>query len=157
VHGAEVVVDRDLLAWPAHWQMGNGLDVTRQSPRGATHTIAEVLASDPREPLRATIVARAIDHGGGPWGGIVRLEDASGQIDIHLPGNRALVPTVLGNWFEIDITVQRGERPVPADPDAAASPAGDDPVQRIAATLIARYGGPIAATADVVRRLGDDV
>jgi hypothetical protein len=151
-HGTALHVGGDILDWPGHWQHVNGLRQADLVPRGATHSIAEVLASPPTEGLRATIAARVTDYaGGGSWAR-VRVDDGTGTLNVYCPAETTLLGPRNGEWNEFDIVVAPGVRQIPVDPGVAARGIEDD-VERVAAALIARYGGPAGATAQAVRPL----
>jgi hypothetical protein len=140
----------DILDWPEHWQRVNGVRDEDLRLRGATHTIAQVLASAPDAELRATIAGRVIDYAGGGMGAYVRVDDGTGSLNVSCPPETTLVGPRNGEWNEFDIVVAAGVRHVPVDPDAAAAGIADD-VERVTAVLMARYGGPAGATAEAVR------
>jgi hypothetical protein len=140
----------DILAWPEHWQRVNGVREEDLRLRGATHTIAEVLASPPDAELRTTIAGRVTDYAGGGMGAYVRVDDGTGTLNVNCPPETTLVGPRNGEWNEFDIVVPPGARQVPVDPDTAAEGIDDD-VERVTAVLMARYGGPAGATAEAVR------
>ncbi len=150
VHAADGVIDRDILEWPEHWQRSSGVMPEDIALRGATHTIAEVLASA-EEALRATVVGEVVDLIGSGHGSTVRVDDRTASITIRCPVETTLLGPRMRDWFEFDIDVAPGARVQPADP-AAASAGIDDPTEALAATLMARYGGPPGAIARAVRR-----
>ena len=151
-YGDQVEFPRDTLSWPTHWQLASGIDPAAAEPRGATHTIGDVLASDPQREFRATVVGRVIDLAGFSGGTRVRVTDGTGEIDIGCAGETTAFGIAITQHFEFDITIATGEREVPADVDAARA-AGGDPVKRLTRVLLARYGGRVGATATAVRPL----
>jgi hypothetical protein len=120
-------------------------------PRGATHTIAELLASDPSQALEATIAALVIDL--GAWGGNtrVRVSDGTGVMAVNCPTAVTALGPVMRREFEFDVIVPAGERHVPRDPESIEALA--DPVEDISQRLMARYGDPATAVATAVRPL----
>lgn len=152
VYGTAVSVGRDILDWPAHWQRAAGLRPADLKPRGATHTIAVLLSSSPTTHVRGTIAARVIAlMSQGAWTR-ARVDDGTAAIDIACPPATALLGPRLGDWFEFDVVVQPGKRTIPPNPETAAAGI-DDCTDRIAVKLLARYGGPVGATAEAVRRV----
>jgi hypothetical protein len=145
-----VQISGDILEWPRHWQRVNGVHDEDLRLRGATHTVAEVLASPPDAELCATIAGRVIDYAGGGMGAYVRVDDGTGCLNVSCPAETTLVGPRNGEWNEFDIVVPPGVRHVPVDPDTAAEGIEDD-VERVTAVLMARYGGPAGATAEAVR------
>lgn len=152
LYGARIEFGRDTLSWPAHWQRASGIDPSAAEPRGATHTIAELLASDPETELRATVAGQVVDLGGNSAGDRVRVDDGTAMIDISCANETTPFGLVCGDRFEFDVTVRPGERHVPADVEAARN-STDDPVEQTARVLYARYGGPAGAVATAVRPL----
>jgi hypothetical protein len=154
-HGEKTSVGRDILEWPEHWQRAAGLRPEHLALRGATHSIAELLATPSEQRVRATIVAQVVDlAGGGTWAR-VRADDGTGRLDVFCPEGTTLLGPRSGDWFEFDVVVDAGARILPPDPDAAAAraeAAGADDLERVAEILLARYGGPAGATAEAIRR-----
>jgi hypothetical protein len=152
VYGGQTAIRRDTLSWPAHWQRASGIDPRDAEPRGATHTIADVLASDPACELRATVAGQVVDLGGSSTGCRVRVSDGTGAIDISCRAETTPFGLVCGRQFEFDVILPAGERHRPADVDAARD-STDDRSERVTRILLARYGGPVGAVATAVRPL----
>jgi hypothetical protein len=107
VHGTAVQIGRDILDWPEHWQRAAGLRPEDLRPRGATHTIADLLASPPNQRLRATIAARVVDlMGTGAWTR-VRVDDGTAALDVVCPAATTLLGPRMGDRFEFDIVIAR--------------------------------------------------
>jgi hypothetical protein len=153
-HAARPVlhIGHDILDWPEHWQRANGVRPEDLRLRGATHTLSEVLASPPEQELRATIAGRVVDLAGGGGWTRVRVDDGTGALNVACPTEASLLGPRMHDWYEFDIVVAPGTRQAPVDPDAAAAGI-EDPVERVTAMLMARYGGPAGATAEAVRRM----
>jgi len=151
VHGDVTAYWREPLRWPAHWQRLSGIEPEDVVPRGATHTIAEVLSSDPALALEATIAARVEDLGGTGDMTRVRVSDGTGTISINCPRAVTMLGPGIRQEFEFDVVVPPGERQRPPDLDAI-EPA-DDPVEDISQRIMARYGGPATAVARAIRPL----
>lgn len=151
VHGDVTAYDREPLRWPAHWQRLSGIEPGAIALRGATHTISEVLSSDPALDLHATIAARVEDLGGLGDVTRVRVSDGTGTISISCPVAVTMLGPGMRQEYEFDIVVSPGERHTPPDLDAI-QPA-DDPVDDISQRLMARYGGPVTAVATAIRPL----
>ena len=146
------VVPNDILGWPPHWQRASGLQPEDIEPRGATHSIGELLASDPHSPLQATVAGSVIALGGSTHSTQVRVNDGTGTIDIHCPAAVTLLGPTCPGEFEFDVHIDSGERVIPKDPDAVAAGVAD-PEERVTKILIARHGGPPGAIATAVRRI----
>jgi hypothetical protein len=151
VHGDVTEYEREPLRWPALWQRLSGIEPEDVLPRGATHTIYELLSSDPALALEATIAARVDDLGG--FGDVtrVRVSDGTGTISINCPRAVTMLGPGMRQEYEFDVVVPPGERQRPPDLDAI-EPA-DDPVEDISQRLMARYGGPATAVARAIRPL----
>lgn len=151
-HGTMLHVGGDILEWPEHWQRVNGLRPQDRRLRGATHTVSEVLVSRPDQALRATIAGHVVSFAGsGAWAH-VRIADGTGELDIACPAGTLLLGPRLGRWFEFDVVVAPGVRRAAAAPDAAVAGI-EDPVEQVAAVLMARHGGPAGANAEAIRRM----
>lgn len=152
VHGTALHVGGDILEWPAHWQRANGLRPEHLRLRGATHTVAEVLASPPERELRATIAARVVNLSAGAGWTRARVDDGTGRMDVMCEPPATLLGPCVHQWYEFDVVVSPGPRRLPADIRESAESSGD-PVADLAAVYMARYGGPADAAAEAVRRL----
>ncbi len=150
-YGATVDIGRDILEWPEHWQRAAGLRPEMLRPRGATHTIAELLASPPDQGVRATIAACVVAVAAGVGELRVRVDDGTAQLDVACPPNPLIGPR-LRSWFEFDVIIEAGPRMVPPDPDDATRGI-EDPVEELTAHLTAQYFAPPGATGDAIRRL----
>lgn len=146
VHGTTRHIGRDILDWPEHWQRASGLCPGDLVLRGATHTIADLLALTPDVPLRATIAARVMSLADSSGWTRVRVDDGSGKLDVSCPYEATLLGPTLGRWYEFDIVVPAGKVRTPPDPEAAAAGI-EDPVAQLAAEYLARYGGKAGAIA----------
>jgi hypothetical protein len=151
VHGQITRYERDPLQWPLRWQRLSGIEPEDLKPRGATHTVAELLASDPARPLEATIAARVIDLGGSSDITRVRVSDGTGVMAINCPTAVTALGPSMSQEFEFDLIVPAGKRHVPPDPETLEEL--DDPVKNISQRLMARYGGPATAVAMAIRPL----
>ena len=108
VHGTTIHVGRDILDWPEHWQRAAGLRPEDLQPRGATHTVAALLATPASERMRATIAARVVGlMGTGGWTR-VRVDDGTAELDIVCPAATTLLGPRMGDWFEFDIVIEPG-------------------------------------------------
>jgi hypothetical protein len=152
LYGDQAAIGRDTLSWPEHWQRASGIDPRDAEPQGATHTIADVLASDPAGELRATVAGQVVDLGGSSVSVRVRVSDGTGAIDISCPAETTPFGLVCGERFEFDVIGPSGGRNEPADVDAARQ-STDDPSEQVIRVLLARYGGPVGALATAVRPL----
>lgn len=154
-YGDVTHIGRDILEWPRHWQRSSGLRPEDVALRGATDTIANLLATPPTQEVRATILAKVVSLATSGGRDRVRIDDGTGTLDVHCEGRATLLGPRLGDWFEFDVVIAPGPRIVPPDPTRAAADAaarGGGEVERLAAILHARHGGPAGAVAEAVRR-----
>ena len=154
VHGVITEIGRDILEWPAHWQLSAGLTPDLIEPRGATHTIAALMGTDPSQPAEATLRARVVSLTSVGAATTVRVDDGTGLLVIHCPAGTNLLGPVLGDWFEFDVRVPAGPRQVAGEPSTVALDE-PDPEERLEARFIAQYGQPAGAVATAVRRAPD--
>jgi hypothetical protein len=152
VHGTALHVGGDIVEWPAHWQRANGLQPEQLRLRGATHTIAEVLASPPERELRGTIAGRVVNLMGVGGSTRVRVDDGTGRLDVACHPPATLLGPCIDRWYEFDVVVAAGLRRLPADIGEPTT-SSEDPVADLTAVLMARHGGPADATAEAVRRM----
>jgi hypothetical protein len=145
-YGERIEIDRNALDWPVHWQRASGVDPV---PRGATHTIAEVLAFDPTAGLRATIAGHLSVLGETELVSRVRVSDGTAEIDVSCPRESTPFGLDVTERSELDITVQDRKRHDGSPDDT------DDLVERFERFerfTDARHG-PTAAVATAVRPL----
>jgi hypothetical protein len=153
VHGTEVHVGPDILTdWPKHWQRANGLRPEDLELRGATHTVAELLAGSPDDRSHATVAARVVDLMGSSGFTRVRVDDGTGTMDIHCPRETTLLGPTIRGWYEFDVVIPADSPQLPQNPEKIAA-ALDDRVAGLGATFMARYGGPVTASATAIRRM----
>jgi hypothetical protein len=149
IYGEADSVARDPLDWPAHWQRAAGIESADIAARGASHTVAELLSSDPASEVRATIVGRVLTLAGGV-DACVRVSDGTETITVLCPAAVTALGPVVGESFEFDVVVAPGARRRSSEAEVDPGDQGD-PVAVLAANLKSRYGGPIGATATAVR------
>jgi hypothetical protein len=149
IYGETTAVPRDPRDWPAHWLRAAGIESSDVIARGATATIAELLASDPASELRATIAGRVLGLAGGADVN-VRVSDGTETITVLCPAAVTTFGPIVGESFEFDVVVPPGPRR--RSSEAKVEPTDpQDAVAALAASLQSRYGGPIGATATAVR------
>jgi hypothetical protein len=153
VYGGATSIDRDRRRWPGHWQRLSGLNPADIAPRGPTHSIAEVLNSDPALILEATIAGRVEALAGSGNMTRVRVNDGTGVIAISCPAAVTALGPGRGRSFEFDVLVPAGARQRPADPDALVKTG--EAVRDLSNYYQARYGGPAGAVATAIRPLDD--
>jgi hypothetical protein len=149
IYGEATAVPRDPLDWPAHWQRAADIESSDIAARGATATIAELLASDPASEQRATIAGRVLSLAGGADVS-VRVSDGTETITVLCPAAVTTFGPIVGESFEFDVVVPPGPRRRSSEAKVeSADPR--DAVEALTASPLSRYGGPIGATATAVR------
>lgn len=148
-YGDATSIERSPRHWPVHWQRLSGIEADDLHPRGSTHTVAELLRSDPEASLKATIAARVVDLGNFGSTTRIRVSDGTAEIAIDCPAAVTALGPVCGLDFEFDVVLPPGPRQ--AAIDLATLPPLEDPVRHISQQLMARYGGPAAAIATAIR------
>lgn len=95
----------DLRAWPTSWRLANGVTEDSIRPLGATHTVQEFADAAASGPVVGRIVGRLRNRGGGSWGAIATLSDATGSFLVLKP--RSVVDVggrSLDDEVEIEVT-----------------------------------------------------
>ena len=151
VYGLTTHVGRDILDWPEHWQRLTGLTPARILPRGASHTISELMQTDPGSQVHATVVAKVVSLVGGSGGTSVRVHDGTDMLVVHCLRETTLLGPTIDAWFEFDVVLPAGPRALPADPDTVGLDE-PDPSLRLEAQFLAQYAQPAGAIATAVRR-----
>lgn len=152
-YGDASSIARSPRHWPDRWQRLSGIQPDDLKPHGATHTVAELLASNPETRLDATIAGRVVDLGSFGSTTRARVSDGTAEIAINCPAAVTSLGPVCGHEFEFDLVVPPGPRR--AAVDLATLHPVEDPVGHISQQLMARYGGPAAAVATGIRRIED--
>jgi cell wall assembly regulator SMI1 len=110
--------------WPREWLEPLGVTQGTLALRGATHSIAELVAAAASGPVRGTIRGRVVSGVGtaGWWSPVV--SDGSGRITVHCETRRLPVMVVVGSEGEFDVVLESAESPEPAAVATAARPIG---------------------------------
>ena len=108
VHGHVTAYEGGPLHWPVHWQRLSGLAPEDIPPRGATHTIAELLSSDRSREVRATIAGRVDGLAGVGAMMHASVSDGTGTISVDCPAPVTMLGPAMGREFEFDVVVQTG-------------------------------------------------
>lgn len=112
VYGSISALPRDPLEWPARWQQASDIDT--EGPRGTTHTIAALLASDPAVEVRATIAGVVLSLA-GERDTSVRVTDGTDTIDILCPAPTTALGPKVRQRFEFDVVMPPGHRRRPSE------------------------------------------
>jgi hypothetical protein len=149
-YGDATLLPGDPQRWPEHWQRASGIEPSDLVPHGATHTVAEVLASDAASERRATIVGDVVGLA-GQRDTFVRVSDGTATIDVRCPARTTTFGPVIGERFEFDVVVPAGHRATPEESVMHAQNP-HDPVERLTEQLSRKNPRRGAATATAVRR-----
>lgn len=83
----------DVLRWPQHWQVAQGVNEESSKRLGATHTVQSFIAEASKHPLVGRVVGRFHAQGGGALGpdgaaaSFGLFTDDTGSIHVLLPGS----------------------------------------------------------------------
>jgi hypothetical protein len=150
VYGRATVFPKEVEAWPVHWQQASGVEPEDIPQRGATHTITELLASDPAHAISATVEGKVISLA-GQRDTYVRVTDGTETIDIHCPAAITALGPRLGERYEFDVVVPPGHRRRPPE-NVIRAKHPDDAVEALTERLSSIYpGGVVAVTASAIR------
>ena len=153
VYGDRTDFSRNFFEWPAFWQRASGIDPSDAKPRGATQTIADLLAIDEAEEARGTIVAEVASLMSDGVTTNVRVTDGTDEIDVTCDASPTTFGPGLGRSYEFDLVVPAHKRGPLPDPDEAEH-STSEPVEQLARVFKARHGQHTGATASAVRPLG---
>jgi hypothetical protein len=146
--GYGIFLGPDVRDWPAHWRSLSGFDDDVLAPRGATHTVAALLAEAEREDqARGTIVGEVVSIAGSDRGVTALVDDGTGTLPIWSSADVAKLGPSLRRRFEFDVVLGH---------DAPAPEGQVDRPDPIAARFLGALGPTQdAAIAEAVRPLHD--
>ncbi|RKR75012.1 hypothetical protein [Frondihabitans australicus] len=143
--------DAPETAWPEAWLASVGLSRVDGQPRGATHTIAELIELSKSAPVSGTIRARAVAVGGQELRLMMVVDDGTGRLDVAQPHGTPILERGRGE-MELDVTLDAGA----GDSASADSSVGRDGSTGALAGLVgARWPAAVPATMTAVRPLAD--
>jgi hypothetical protein len=114
VYGDLRAIPLELESWPAHWLEASGVDLADRIPRGATHTIAELVAAASQGPVTGRIHGTVILLVGSGSGALVVVDDGTRPLDVWCPAGASTWGPVHKSRFELEVTL---ERPAGGPPD----------------------------------------
>ncbi|MDQ8042942.1 MAG: hypothetical protein AAGC49_14925 [Brevundimonas sp.] len=152
-------LDEDVLAWPEHWLLADGLTPAGRRLRGATTTVADLLRrASAGSRAQGTVRARVVSLAGTAAGRRVAIDDGTGELDVWCPAEVCAYGPIIRSEFEFDVVVEPTPGPAPDwSPEhhgaQSAALAHDlEAAQAAARELHAKaFGTPAAATATAVR------
>ncbi len=97
----------DASNWPQRWQRMAGITPAEFQLRGATHTVAEFEAARASGSIEATLVGSVTHIAGSGQGGVVRLTDGTGSIEMLVPNSLISLGNSPSGRYEIDVTASR--------------------------------------------------
>jgi hypothetical protein len=98
----------ELESWPIHWLAACGIDLRDREPRGATHTIAELVVAAAEGPVTGRIrgtVMRLVGIGSDV---LVVVDDGTRPLDVWCPSGTSPWGPVHGRRFELEVTIDGG-------------------------------------------------
>ena len=113
VYGEEHAIPSELESWPAHWLAASGIDLRDRIARGATHTIAELVAAAETGPVTGRIHANVVRLVGIGSDVLVLVEDDTGRLDVWCPAGTSPWGPVHRRSFELELTLERAPEPPP--------------------------------------------
>ena len=114
LYGDLRAIPSGLESWPAHWLRASGIDLGDRVPRGATHTLAELVPAAALGPVTGRVHAQVIRLVGIGGDAVVVVEDDSGQLDVWCPAGTSPWGPVHRRRFELELRLDGVPLP-PAD------------------------------------------
>ncbi|WP_456818642.1 hypothetical protein [Cellulomonas sp. URHB0016] len=112
--GHDRELDEDVLAWPEHWLLADGLTPETRRLRGATTTISELLRQAATGAVsEGTVRAVVTSLAGSGAGNRVAIDDGSGVLDLWCPSAVCTYGPIIRTEFEFDVVVRPGPDPAP--------------------------------------------
>jgi hypothetical protein len=139
-----------LPTWPGAWLHAYGVPEASVRPHGATHTIAQALASAASGPVTVTLAVRVGTHPRRAALGLREVEDSTGTLALVGEEDARGVKLPGAGDVELDVVVVPGHLPPPVPPPPAdASPFlvrhHEERLRRLAGHTV---GGLVAIRAD---------
>ena len=106
-----------LESWPAHWLAASGVDLRDRMPRGATHTIAEIVAAANVGRVTGRIHGEVIRLVGIGANTLVVVDDGTRPLDVWCPAGTSPWGPVHRTSFEFEVTLE-GRVGAPPDLDS---------------------------------------
>jgi hypothetical protein len=99
-------IRQDPKDWPAHWSAADCLDADTLRPRGATTTIADLLARaatgvEATGTIQVSIGRKTFSDTGGRW----EVSDGTGSLDLWCPPAAMTFPSGRYDAYEVDVVV----------------------------------------------------
>ena len=108
LYGEARQIPRDAPGWPAHWLAAAGIDPESRVPRGATHTLAELVHAAEQGEVVGRVVGAVAWMGGSSDGVIVVVDDGATQLDAWFAmGTSAWGPSS-SSRLEFELAVRKG-------------------------------------------------
>lgn len=100
--------------WPTHWLTAEGLDTDALRPRGATTTIADLLARaatgvEATGTIRVHVGRKTFPGDGGRW----EVSDDTGRLDLWCPAAVMAFPSGRYDGYEVDAFVHPPQPDIP--------------------------------------------
>jgi hypothetical protein len=105
LYGHLHAIPGELELWPAHWLAASGIDLCDRVPRGATHTIAELVAAAGEGPVTGRIHGNVTVLVGSGAGMLVAVDDGTRPLEVWCPTGTSPWGPVHQRRFELEVTV----------------------------------------------------
>ena len=138
-------IDSEINTWPKRWRQHQGHADDADALRGATHSVAKLVAARAHGLVEATLVGRIQNLAGSGKGTVARLTDDSGSVEVHIPASAPRFDTSLSDTYEVDVVADQL-----VEPEKTVDDFGDDyqEVQRLA------LGGNVPDAAKLAAAMG---
>jgi hypothetical protein len=114
LYGGSRAIPMALESWPAHWLAACGIDLRDREPRGATHTIAELVAAARDGRVTGRIHGEVVRLVGIGNDARIVVDDGISALDVWCPAGASVWGPVHRRRFELEVTL---DGPVPPPPD----------------------------------------
>ncbi|NTW42617.1 MAG: hypothetical protein HGA44_22550 [Cellulomonadaceae bacterium] len=107
-------LDEDVLAWPEHWLLADGLTPEKRRPRGATTSISDLLQrATTGAASGGTVRAVVTSLTGSGAGNRVAIDFGTGVLDLWCPAAVCTYGPSIRTEFEFDVIVRPAPELVP--------------------------------------------
>lgn len=152
-------LDENVVTWPEHWSLADGLTPEARAPRGATTTVADLLRQAAAGTAAdGTVRARVTRLAGSGAGRRVAIDDGTGVLDVWCPAAVCIYGPSVRTTFEFDVVVRPTLDPPPdwgqehRDIEARALAQDLEGAQSAAMNLYSKaFQTPAAAEATAIR------
>jgi hypothetical protein len=105
LYGDSREIAADPARWPEHWLEAAGLDLRDRKPRGATHTVAELIAESQQRPVTGRIRGEVVRLGGSSGGILALVSDGDDEMFVFCPASATAWGPKHRGRYEFEVTV----------------------------------------------------